>query len=196
MPQLDACVLQSVIRVLQQNPDIHLGCNLSPQSLRPSPWLQQVMVTLRQQPALAGRLILEITESACPDDTEEASMVLQTLRDLGCRIALDDLGTGFNTLDLAWRLQPEIVKLDKSLVHAARDPSGGSRLQRLVQALFPQCRYLVAEGIETEEDLRISAVAGMHAVQGYLMGRPGLQPDWLAHQVVLDDVFTSVAGAQ
>jgi len=184
--QLDACVIQTVIQALSQNEDIRLGCNLSPLSLQDSAWWQPVFETLRQQPDLANRLVFEITESACPADTEEASGILQTLRSLGCWVALDDLGTGFNTLDMAWRLQPDIVKLDKSLMQGARDPLAGGRLQRLLEALRPQCRYLVAEGVETEEDLRMSAVAGVHAVQGYFTGRPTVQPDWLSRPLAVE----------
>ena len=188
--RLDACVLHAVIQVLQAHPDIHLGCNLSPLSLKARPWWQAIFATLRQHPEVAKRLILEVTEYACPHDTDDASATLRTLRELGCRVALDDLGAGFNTLDMAWRMQPDIVKLDKSLLHGARDPLNGGHFARLVQALRPQCQYLVAEGIETEEDLRISAGVGVHAVQGYLIGRPSLQPDWLAKPVVVGDLFS------
>ena len=192
--QLDVCVLQTVIHALQQHPGIRLGSNLSPLSLRNSDGWKSIFATLQQQPDLASRLVLEITESVYPSDVDEATAILQTLRELGCWIALDDLGTGINTLDMAWRMQPDIVKLDKSLMHGARDLEGGSRLQRLVEALRPQCRYLVAEGVETEEDLLRSAVAGVHAAQGYFIGKPDIHPDCLS-QMQRVDAFYKSAGS-
>ena len=189
--RLDACVLRTIIQVLQEHPTVHLGCNLSPLTLKHGPWWQSIFSTLQQQPDVAHRLILEITESACPSNPDDASLILQTLRDLGCRIALDDLGTGFNTLDLAWHLQPDLAKLDKSLVHCARSPQGFSRLHRLIESLRPLCGVLVAEGIETDEDLDRVAGMGVQAVQGYLTGKPSLLPDCRPLPVSVHDFFRS-----
>ena len=187
--RLDASVLWTVLRVLRQHPGVHLGCNLSALSLRRADWWEPVFAQLREAPELARRLVLEITETACIMDIDEASRMLQSLRALGCRIALDDMEAGFNTLYLAELLRPDIIKLDKTLLHAARSPDNSAYLDFLTNLLRPVCRYVVAEGVECDRDLNASLDAGVHAIQGYFVGTPSPQPSWLSATAFVDDFF-------
>ncbi|WP_353172454.1 EAL domain-containing protein [Paracandidimonas soli] len=193
--RLDASVLWTVLRVLRQQPGVHLGCNLSALSLRRGGWWQSIFDALRDAPGLACRLTLEITETACIVDVDEAFEMLQMLRDLGCRIALDDMEAGFNTLDLAGRLRPDIIKLDKNLMHAARVSGSAWRLGSLVDASRMVCSYVVAEGVESVEDMRSSLKAGAHAVQGFFVRDPSLRPPWLSAPVFVDDFFKPIDGS-
>ncbi len=192
--RLDASVLWTTIQLLQRHPEVRLGCNLSALSLRHSDWWQPVMAALRRAPGVARRLTLEIIETASCCEMDEAPELLQALRGLGCRIALDDLGVGFSTQELAEWLRPDIIKLDKSLVHGARVPSGSRRLLAWVKASRRFCRYVVAEGVESAEDLHASVNAGAQAVQGYFIGRPSLRPAWLSVPAFVDDFFKSAHG--
>lgn len=187
--RLDASVLWTVIQVLEQHPAIHLACNISPLSLQHGAWWRLLFSVLGSAPDLAKRLTLEITETAAIFDMDEAAKLLKTLRSLGCRIAIDDIGTGFNTLALAKEIGPDVIKIDKTLVHGARDKGGFTALRSWIAASRDVSRYVVAEGIETEDDLRLSIDAGAHAVQGYFIAPPSIQPPWGTVPVCVQDSF-------
>lgn len=176
--RLDASVLWSVVQVLERHPDIHLACNISPLSLQYSPWWRLLISVLDKAPQLASRLTLEITETAAVFDQEAAASLLCMLRMSGCKLAIDDIGAGFNTLDLARQVRPHIIKIDKALVHQARDKDGIAVLNSWVHASRGIGQYVIAEGIETPLDFQLSVDAGVHAVQGYLIQPPCVQPPW------------------
>jgi EAL domain-containing protein (putative c-di-GMP-specific phosphodiesterase class I) len=96
------------------------------------------------------------------------------LRALGYRIAVDDLGSGYAGLATFALLEPDLVKLDMSLI---RDVDRHPLRRRLVDAMVELCRgleiVLVAEGIETEAERTALAEAGCDLLQGFLIGRPG-----------------------
>jgi EAL domain-containing protein (putative c-di-GMP-specific phosphodiesterase class I) len=95
------------------------------------------------------------------------------LRKLGYRIAVDDLGAGYAALGALASLEPEIVKLDMSLV---RDIERHPVKQRVVAAIANLCRELgsrvVAEGVETRDELETITGAGIDLIQGYLLAKP------------------------
>lgn len=187
--RLDASVLWTVIQALEEHPDIHLACNISPLSLQHGGWWRLIFAVLGAAPDLASRLTLEITETAAVFDMDEAANLLKTLRLLGCKIALDDIGIGFSTLDLAKQIRPDIIKIDKTLVHAAREKGGYTLLNSWIKASRDLSQYVVAEGIESESDLLLSIDAGAHAVQGYFIQLPSIQPPWQAAPVCVQDSF-------
>lgn len=176
--RLDASVLWSVVQMLERHPDIELACNISPLSLQYAPWWRLLLDALGQAPQLARRLTLEITETAAVFDQKAAASLLGTLRKLGCQVALDDVGAGFNTLDLARQVRPQLIKIDKALVHQARDQDGAAALHAWVQAARGISQYVIAEGIETALDLQHCVDAGVHAIQGYFIAPPSVQPPW------------------
>lgn len=116
---------------------------------------------------------LEITESVPLSHYRHCHSVLAEMRTRGARIAVDDLGAGYSNLKYIVDLEPEVVKLDRELIANLRLDS---RLHRLVRALVELCSQLgarvVAEGIETNEELAAVIDAGVHFGQGYLLQRP------------------------
>ena len=98
---------------------------------------------------------------------------VQRLRRLGCKLAIDDLGAGYAGLASFVQLEPDIVKLDMSLV---RDADTSPLKRKLIGSLTSVCHELgvlvVAEGIETSAERAVVADAGCQLVQGYLFGRP------------------------
>ncbi len=121
----------------------------------------------------AGRLHLEITESALVDASPAAVKEVRELADLGVRIALDDFGTGYSSLSLLRDLPVSTVKIDRSFV----TPIASDRVARaIVRSVITLCQELnvttVAEGIETEEQLTSLRALGCTHGQGYLLGRP------------------------
>ena len=121
---------------------------------------------------LASRVVLELTERIAIEPTVGSKQVTM-LRKLGYRIALDDLGAGYSALGALATFEPEIVKLDMSLI---RDLDKHPAKRRVVFAIAALCQGLgssvVAEGVETEGE-RIACVdAGIDLLQGYLFARP------------------------
>jgi EAL domain-containing protein (putative c-di-GMP-specific phosphodiesterase class I) len=122
--------------------------------------------------ALAPRVVLEITERIGLDAVAGPARVAM-LRQRGYRIAVDDLGAGYAALGALATLEPEVVKLDMSLV---RDIDRHPTKRRVVGAIATLCRELgskvVAEGVETHEELATVREVGIDLVQGYLLARP------------------------
>jgi EAL domain-containing protein (putative c-di-GMP-specific phosphodiesterase class I)/CheY-like chemotaxis protein len=125
----------------------------------------------------AENVVLEITERASLDGITDFRTRILNLRDLGYRIAVDDLGAGYAGLNTFAALEPDIVKLDMSLIrNCDREPVK----LKLIQSMATLCGELgmqvVAEGIETESERAAASAAGCGLLQGYLIGRPGKLP--------------------
>jgi EAL domain-containing protein (putative c-di-GMP-specific phosphodiesterase class I)/CheY-like chemotaxis protein len=121
---------------------------------------------------LAPRVVLEITERTGLDPAAGPTRVAM-LRKLGYRIAVDDLGAGYAALGALASLEPEVVKLDMSLI---RDIDRHTTKRRVVTAITAMCRelgsHVVAEGVETAAERDACVSAGIDLQQGFLFGRP------------------------
>lgn len=118
-------------------------------------------------------LTLELTETMLMESPERARRVLEQIKALGVRIALDDFGTGYSNLAYLAQLPIDEVKLDQSLVRELDHSNEMKTLLRGIISLFDRLGLaLVAEGIETDEQLRFLVEAGCPTGQGYLLGRP------------------------
>ena len=122
-------------------------------------------------------IYLEITESVPLSHFRLCHSVLRELRHKGINLVVDDFGSGYSNVRYIAELEPEVVKLDIELVRgAARSP----RLRKLLASLTAMCidqgAKVVAEGIETQDELQASIDAGVHYGQGYLLGRPSFPP--------------------
>ncbi|MCL2776495.1 MAG: EAL domain-containing protein [Polyangiaceae bacterium] len=122
---------------------------------------------------LASNVVLEVTERAALDDVADTRRRARKLRNLGYRIAVDDLGAGYAGLTTFANLEPEVVKLDMSLVRNIQDSPVRSRI---VEGITDLCRSLsmkvVAEGIETMHEFRQIKELGCDYLQGFLFGMP------------------------
>ncbi|MEG3122921.1 putative bifunctional diguanylate cyclase/phosphodiesterase [Sphingomonas sp. GB1N7] len=116
-----------------------------------------------------GRLTLEITESGLIEDLSVASALLTVFRQAGCRIAIDDFGTGYSSLAYLKSLPLDYLKIDKKL---AQDITGTARDRVVVRGVIDMARSLglsvIAEGVETEEQLELLAKEGCQYYQGFL----------------------------
>ncbi len=124
--------------------------------------------------SIASRVVLEITERASLDHVKDVRTRIANLRQMGFRVAVDDLGAGYAGLASFAQLEPEVVKLDMALV---RDIDKNATKKKLAESMVTLCRDLgmlvIAEGIETpaERDTLISL--GCDHLQGYLFAKPG-----------------------
>ncbi len=116
---------------------------------------------------------LEITETAALSDFDKALERLEQLTRLGIQLSLDDFGTGYSSLSYLQRLPVKTLKIDRSFVQALRP---GSKDESLVEAIINMARqlslYVVAEGVETEEQLQMLKDWRCQSVQGFLLARP------------------------
>ncbi len=170
------CELDRVLRRLAVLPldglpqHLSLFVNIHPQDLNDDEFIAVESHLERW----AGRIVFEVTETEAIADLVSANQRIQSLRNRGFRVALDDLGSGYSGLSMLAELQPDIVKLDMKLVRAIGQ---SSRVARLVKHVIEYCRdeqlATVAEGIETESELDVVTKLGVDYVQGFLLGRPG-----------------------
>jgi len=122
---------------------------------------------------IAERVVLEITERASLDAVDDARSKVSQLRQMGFRIAIDDLGAGYAGLTSFATLEPELVKLDMTLV---RGIDSNPTKQKLVRSVTSLCRELgmtvVGEGVETRAERNTLIECGCDLLQGYLIARP------------------------
>ncbi len=154
-------------------PPLRVAVNVSAAQLREREFVADVLAARTRGAAGGVDLDIEITESMLMNDVEATVRKLRQLRDAGVRIALDDFGTGYSSLSRLAKLPIDVLKIDRSFVHQVGDGSGGRPVISTIVALAHAFGMsVVAEGVETDEQLRALEELGCDAVQGYLIGRP------------------------
>jgi len=122
---------------------------------------------------IASNVILEVTERASLAGVDDVHARVSSLRDLGYRIAIDDIGAGYAGLTSFAMLEPDVVKLDMALV---RDVDKLVTKQKVIRSMTTLCQDLkisiIAEGVETVEERDTLVTLGCDLLQGYLFGRP------------------------
>ncbi len=153
--------------------DARLSVNISSHHFRRSGLVELVAKSIDRYDIDARYLELEITESAIMQDADAATPILEGLKDLGVRIAIDDFGTGYSSLSYLRRFPIDVVKIDRSFV---RDIGHDFKDASLVYAIINMCHSLnlevVAEGVESEQQLALLTEHGCDTIQGFLCGRP------------------------
>lgn len=129
-----------------------------------------------------SRLVIQLTERLEVEEYDPLILALAPLRRKGLRIAVDDAGSGFASLRHVLHIRPDIIKLDRSLIKGINDDQGRRALgAALAEFAWQIGATIVAEGIETQEELAAVTGLGMTAGKGYLIGRPTVHPrDWAA----------------
>ncbi|RDU97165.1 EAL domain-containing protein [Trinickia dinghuensis] len=118
------------------------------------------------------RLVVEIIEQPSSDESSFDRMV-ETMRQRDLLIAIDDFGTGFSNFDRIWRVRPDIVKLDRSLISRIASPTADHQFAtQLVTMLHRAGTMVLGEGVESEDELMTLMEADVDFVQGYWLGRP------------------------
>jgi EAL domain-containing protein (putative c-di-GMP-specific phosphodiesterase class I) len=126
------------------------------------------------------QLVVEITEHAAVDSYAALHGELAPLRRRGLRIAVDDAGAGYASMRHVLELEPDFIKVDRSLIHGIADDHGRRvAVGAYLSLALDLGSTMVAEGIERPADLSAVRELGLHAVQGYLLGKPTTDPDAL-----------------
>jgi len=147
--------------------------NLAPERLRLPELSRLVGEVLAETGLPAGRLTLEIVESARLEEIPEAAVRLAELKALGVRLALDDFGSGYATLGLLQRFAVDLVKIDRVFVEGLTHEGGERTLVRAILRLADALGLdVVAEGVERDEQKTALLELGCDVAQGYLLGAP------------------------
>lgn len=166
--ELELLAIRRALGALETLPHtVYIAVNASPATML-SPALAE---TLAAWPL--DRIVLEITEHSAVDDFAALSDAVADLRRRGLRLAVDDAGAGYSGLQQILQLRPDLIKLDRSLIHGiGNDPSRRALAAALTLFARETGSHIVAEGVETDAELAMLRALGVETVQGYLLGRP------------------------
>lgn len=169
---------QRAMLPISNDEDFHLFLNLHPRDLMDPSLVDPNCQHVKQ----AKRIVLEVTERVSLDSVADVRRRVQQLREIGFRIAVDDLGAGYAGLASFVQLEPDLVKLDMSLT---RGVDTSITKQRLVRSMTQVCRdmglLVVAEGVETIDERNMLVELGCDLLQGFLFGHPERElrvPTW------------------
>lgn len=183
--QIDALLISVLRRAcadLQAWPaDWRLSVNLAPQQMLDPAAVPQLLAVLREHGVPPQRLDVELTETALVTDTARARETMTAMKRAGMTVTLDDFGTGYSSLSYLAEMAFDKIKIDRSFVHSLHERAESAKI---VEAVIGLSRSLgvvaVAEGAETEQDVRALRALGCAQAQGYLFGRPMPAIDLLA----------------
>lgn len=152
---------------------IHVAVNVSSKQLAAADFIAVVRSAVRTAGIQLHQLELEITESLLMTSLEDAASKLAKLKALGVRISLDDFGTGYSSLTYLRRLPVGTLKIDKSFIDMiTTDAHGAKIIGSIINMAHILNMMVVAEGVETEQQLVYLANNGCDIIQGYLFSRP------------------------
>jgi diguanylate cyclase (GGDEF)-like protein len=153
---------------------VKVAVNVSGEQLLDSNFIASVVGALSQSGLQPSRLELEVTESIFVRDAAQARGALEQVMALGCSVALDDFGTGYSSLGYIRNLRFSTIKVDRSFVQgAAANNAESLAIIRAVVAMADSLEMsTTAEGVETEQELRMVRSLGCRKIQGYYFGRP------------------------
>jgi diguanylate cyclase (GGDEF)-like protein/PAS domain S-box-containing protein len=159
----------------QDFPDrtLQVNVNVSTRQLQDPVFPQIVAAALRDSGLQTGRLVLEITESLLPDDSEQIIDQLHKLKALGVLVAVDDFGTGYSALSRLQTFPVDILKIDRAFINSIEHDGGdGQLVQGIINLAQSLHMDVVAEGIE--EHRQLDQLRRLHASlgQGFLLSRP------------------------
>jgi EAL domain-containing protein (putative c-di-GMP-specific phosphodiesterase class I) len=153
--------------------EIGVAVNLSPAQFSREDVVGLVGRALRESGLTPGRLTIEITETALMENLESGNAILQSIRALGARIALDDFGAGYSSLNYLHNFALDKIKIDRAFVNAMGTNPRTREIVALIAAIARSIgASTVAEGVECQNELDLVAAAGCSAVQGYFISKP------------------------
>ncbi|GGF36254.1 bifunctional diguanylate cyclase/phosphodiesterase [Aliidongia dinghuensis] len=172
--QLGEWVMRTACREAAKWPgDQRIAINLSPVQFRHADLAHKILTIVEQTGLAPERLELEITEGVLIEDTEHTLATLSLLKSAGIRVSLDDFGTGYSSLSYLQRFPFDKIKIDRSFVWEMGRNADSMAIVRSVIALGRSLRItVIAEGVETPEQLALLQSEQCDQVQGFLLGRP------------------------
>lgn len=160
-------------RLNQKYPDMVLALNVSALQLKDTHFITFLKNRIKVIGVKPENLCIELTESTAMDDVEVKLMDLHQIKAIGCKIAIDDFGTGYSSLAYLSRFPIDHIKIDKSFVHKMMNDEPTRQLVSSMITLAHNLKLeVVAEGVETQEQVSLLKAYGCDMIQGYFISKP------------------------
>ncbi|MBO6578816.1 MAG: EAL domain-containing protein [Thalassospira sp.] len=167
----------------QSLPPMPIAVNLSPRQLIEGHITETISRILAETATPAARIVLEVTETAMMQEIKKAATILDELRHLGLKIAVDDFGTGYSSLAYLKRLPINSIKIDRSFVRDVTIDTDDAAITRTIIAMGHNLGLkVVAEGVETQEQMNFLRECNCDEVQGFLIATP-LPPEEIVQYI-------------
>ena len=175
---IDAACSQLAAWLHEGRPSLPVSVNVSTREFRHGELDSIVATALARHQIPAGLLEIEITEGVLIDDHEQPLQQMRDLRELGVRIAVDDFGTGYSSLSYLKRFPIDTLKIDRSFISELREGTEDAAIATAIIALAHSLGlHVIAEGVESKQQLEILLTLGCDIAQGFYFGRPAPASD-------------------
>ncbi|MCT4610457.1 MAG: EAL domain-containing protein [Pelagimonas sp.] len=176
---LDCLALDMGLKELARVPDLRLSINMSARSVGYKKWMNTLNRGLKQDPTIAERLILEITEQSAMTIPELVVSFMDDLQMRGITFAMDDFGAGYTALRHFKDFSFDVLKIDGTFARGiSTDPDNQVLVSAMVKIAEQFDMFTVAEFVENEQDALTLQALGLNCLQGYYFGAPVVRPHW------------------
>jgi len=176
---VDRHALEMTVAELHANPRASLAVNVSGTTTGDSAWLQSFANYLSANSQIANRIIIELTETAALNDFEEIARFVSNLREMGCRVAIDDFGAGYTSFRNLQMLHVDMVKIDGSYVKGLAQSRDNQIFVRTLVDLAKNFNLkTVAEWVGSDEEAEMLEGFGIDYFQGFHFGEPEFELKW------------------
>jgi diguanylate cyclase (GGDEF)-like protein/PAS domain S-box-containing protein len=175
------------------DPPLSISVNLSGKQFLQADLIERVEEILIETGLDASSLEMEITESAIIENIDSATLILRQLKTIGIRISLDDFGTGYSSLSYLHRFPIDTIKIDRSFVSRMNSPKNSEIVRTIVTLAGNLGLRVIAEGVETREQIIQLTGLNCDLVQGYLLSKP---IDGEAMRDLIEEIYERGLGAQ
>ncbi|MGM0422673.1 MAG: EAL domain-containing protein [Pseudomonadota bacterium] len=176
---LDKATLKMALKELKENKDLSFSVNISAYTISDKDWMRALVALVKNEPKVADRLIIEVTETVAMSDMKKAREFVGTLQSMGVRVALDDFGAGFTSFSQIKTLGVDFVKIDKSFVKNLGTCKKDQTFVRSLRDLADSCNITtIGEGAETMAEAEMLHRDGIKLIQGHAYGFPLIDPPW------------------
>lgn len=190
MRLLDHRVLEIALKKLIDTPDVHLSVNISANTIADSSWLDCLIASIDNKPKIGARLTIEITETALLCDMDYTCDFVNKLHDLGCKVSIDDFGSGYTSFQNLKMLDVDVVKIDGTFIENMRNSGDDEFFVKTMNDLAKHFNIkTVAEWVEHEEDVVTLREIGIDYLQGFYFGSG---QDELRDTNILGEMYASV----
>lgn len=177
--QMDCIALEKGLHELAREPWLRLAVNMSARSIGYGKWMKILNRALREDPTIAERLILEITEHSAITVPELVVSFMDDIQARGVSFAIDDFGAGYTALRHFKDLNFDILKIDGQFVRGiSEDPDNQVLVRAMISIAEQFDLFTVAESVENASDAQFLATCGVDCMQGYHFGAPTIRPAW------------------
>jgi diguanylate cyclase (GGDEF)-like protein len=177
---IDQRALELCVDALSAHPDVRLALNISGMTASNGAWLEGFLAHIRAYREIAPRLTFELTETAALHDVQITAEFMANIRQLGCRVSIDDFGAGYTSFRNLQLLEVDSVKIDGSFVAGiVGSPDNQLFVRTLVNLAANFGVSTVAECVGDASEAALLRTFGVDYFQGYYFGKPDVNPAWL-----------------